>query len=175
MSERKSVMKISIIFYSETGNTEKVAWWVAEGARSVSNAEVRLFNIKDSDTPDKDYIESSDAIVFGTPTYVANMCWQLKKWFDTRMNYNMAGKLGAAFATENSPFGGGGELAITTVITHMLVKGMLVYSSGCSCGQPYIHIGPTIVSSQIDERKDLCITFGERVASQCERFLKKER
>ena len=101
-------MKISIIYYSETGTTEQVAKWIAEGTGVIANVETRLFNLAENDSPDKAFIEASDAVIFGTPTYVANMCWQMKKFFDTRLNYKLAGKLGSAFSTEGSPHGGGG-------------------------------------------------------------------
>ncbi|MDO5323564.1 MAG: flavodoxin domain-containing protein [Clostridia bacterium] len=67
-------MKISIIYYSETGTTAQAASWIAEGARAVAGVEVRLFNLAENDSPDKAFIEASDAVIFGTPTYVANMC-----------------------------------------------------------------------------------------------------
>ena len=70
-------MKISIIYYSETGNTETVARWVSGGACGVENTETRLFNLRDNERPDKTYIESCDAVIFGTPTYMANMCLSL--------------------------------------------------------------------------------------------------
>ena len=70
---------ISIIYYSETGNTDTVARWILEGAVGVPDTEIRLFNLKDSEEPDREYVESCDAVIFGTPTYVANMCWQMKK------------------------------------------------------------------------------------------------
>ena len=157
-------MKISIIYYSENGTTEQVAKWIAEGTGVIANVETRLFNLAENDAPDKAFIEASDAVIFGTPTYVANMCWQMKKFFDTRLNYNLAGKLGFAFSTEGSPHGGGGELAIMTIINHMLVKGMLIYSSGAGCGRPFIHIGPTVVQAQMQEREEICRLFGTRIA-----------
>jgi NAD(P)H dehydrogenase (quinone) len=157
---------ISIIYFSESGNTEKVANWIAEGAAGVANTQIRLFNLKDTEDPDREYIESSDAVIFGTPTYVANMCWQMKKWFDTRLQYQLGGKIGSAFSTENSPHGGGGELAIMTLVNHMLVKGMLIYSSGSGCGRPFIHIGPTVVRDQMDDRAEICRLFGKRIAEQ---------
>ena len=156
-------MKISILYCSETGNTETAANWVAAGARSVPNTEVRMFNLAVSNSPDKAFLEASVAVIFGTPVYVANMCWQLKKWFDTRLDYRLSGKLGGAFATENSPCGGG-EAAILTIINHMLVKGMLAYASGVEWGRPYIHIGPTLVRGRLEERKDMCVIFGQRMA-----------
>lgn len=160
---------IAVIYYSETGNTETVAHWIAQGAETVPDTAARLFNIREDEAPDKEYIESCDAVVFGTPTYVANMCWQMKKWFDTRMDYRLAGKIGSAFSTENSP-NGGGELAIMTIVGHMLVKGMLVYSSGSGCGRPFIHIGPAVVKSQLAEREEICNLFGKRIADQAHRL-----
>lgn len=166
-------MKISIIYYSETGTTAQAASWIAEGARAVASVEVRLFNLAENDSPDKAFIEASDAVIFGTPTYVANMCWQMKKFFDTRLNYNLAGKLGSAFSTEGSPHGGGGELAIMTIINHMLVKGMLIYSSGAGCGRPFIHIGPTVVQAQMQEREEICRLFGTRIAQKASELFDK--
>lgn len=163
-------MKVGIIYYSETGNTEKVAGWIADGAEEAADTEVRLFNLKDGMDPDQQYIESCDAIIFGTPTYYANMCWQIKQWFDTKHHYNLSGKLGSAFSTENSPNGGGGELAIMTLVNHMLVKGMLIYSSGAGCGRPFIHIGPTVVREGMEEKKELCRLYGRRIGQQAHRL-----
>lgn len=161
-------MKISIVYFSETGNTERVAEYVAAGAAAVSGTEVRMFNIRDEAAVDEDFINSSSAVIFGTPTYVANMCWQLKKWFDTNWTVKLGGKLGGVFSTENSPNGGGAELAIMTVVNHMLVKGMLVYSSGAECGRPFIHIGPTVVRDSIAEKEELCRLFGRRIAEKAQ-------
>lgn len=159
-------MKISIVYHSETGNTERVAGYIAEGAKSVEKTEVRCINIKHETNEDIAYINSSAAVIFGVPTYVANMSWQMKKWFDTNWDVKLGGKLGSVFATENSPNGGGAELAIMTVVNHMLVKGMLCYSSGTEFGRPFIHIGPTVVRDVIDQKKELCQLFGERIATK---------
>lgn len=161
---------ISIIYFSASGNTETAANWIAQGAAAVADTEVRCFNLAQNEEPDREFVEGSDAVIFGTPTYVANMCWQLKKWFDTHLDYQLAGKIGSAFSTENSPYGGGGELAIMTIINHLLVKGMLIYSSGSGCGRPFIHIGPTVVRSQLQERQEICTLFGKRIAEQAHRL-----
>ena len=158
-------MKISIIYFSETGNTRQVAEYIEEGAESVEATEVRLFNLKE-EALDYDYIADSKAVIFGTPTYCANMCWQMKKFLDTDWSVKLEGRIGSVFATENSPNGGGAELAIMGVINHLLVKGMLVYSSGAGCGRPFIHIGPTVVQDQIGEKKEICALFGKRIAEK---------
>lgn len=158
-------MKISVIYFSNTGNTENAAEMVASGLRSVKDTEVQLFELSEEAEWDKEFIKESRAVIFGTPTYYANMCWQMKQWLDTRgITYQLAGKLGSAFATENSPNGGGAELAIMTLYNHLLVYGMLVYSSGIEYGRPPVHIGPTIVSSRMTEYKASCTRFGQHIA-----------
>lgn len=159
------MMKISIVYFSETGNTEKVAKFIAGGVKSVPDTEVKTFNLKEQDTVDWSFVEDSAAVIFGTPTYMANMCWQLKKWFDTDLRPLLAGKLGAVYATE-SYLHGGGELAIMTVTNHLLTRGMLVYSGGSAWGEPFIHVGPTVVQDQILAREEICRIFGERVAKK---------
>ena len=122
-------MKISIIYFSATGNTAQAAKMIAAGMESVENTEVKFFNLPDEENWDKEFIRESKAVVFGTPTYYANICWQMKQWLDTRgVTYQLGGKLGSAFATENNPNGGGAELAIMTMYSHLLVYGMLVLS-----------------------------------------------
>ena len=158
-------MRASIIYASQSGNTEKAARFISDGMEQAEQIDVRLFNINNDAAIDVEFVNNSTIVIFGTPTYYANMCWQLKRWFDTGCNgCNLDGKIGGAFATENSPHGGGAELAIMSIIGHMLVKGMLIYSSGASQGMPKIHIGPAIVRDALEERKALCNIFGARLA-----------
>lgn len=162
-------MKLAIIYYSETNNTETKGKEIAEGMRR-AGAEVRMFNLKDG-MPDADYVNESAGIVFGTPTYYANMCWQLKKFFDIdSAPIKLSGKLGGVFATANAAQGGA-EVANLTVVGHMLVKGMLAYSSGGEYGKPLIHLGPVAhvnEGEQFTASKELFEIFGERFAKKAE-------
>ena len=115
-------MKISIIYYSKTGKTKAMAEETARGMQAVPGVEVQLFDLENIDM---DFFNQSQAVVFGTPTYYANVCWQIKKWFDEGSKYNLNGKLGAAFATANVQQGGSGA-GITTLLHHMLVRGLKV-------------------------------------------------
>ena len=159
-------MKLSVIYFSETGNTQRVAEWIAAGAESAGKVEVKCLNLNNPEMFDAAFVNASAAVIFGTPTYYANLCWQMKKWIDTDTSCRLAGKIGAVFATENSPHGGGAELANMTLINHLLVKGMLIYSGGAACGRPFIHVGPTIVRSQMGEREEVCRIFGRRIAEK---------
>jgi NAD(P)H dehydrogenase (quinone) len=158
-------LKTSIIYVSVTGNTEQVAGYIKDGILAEGGGEVKLMNLVKEETIDVPFVNESRAVLLGTPTYVASMAWQMKKWFDTDWNCKLAGKLGAGFATANV-LSGGADVAILSLISHMLVKGMVVYSSGAGCGQPFIHLGPIGIRGQLEEKKDIFELFGKRVAAK---------
>ena len=177
-SNNSKTMKISILYYSQTGKTREMAEMVANGMRTVDGMEVGIFDIENVDV---DFLHESKAVVFGTPTYLANTptylantCWQIKKWFDEipMKKINLGGKLGAAFSTANF-VQGGGDTAILTLVNHMLVTGMLVYSSGSSQGLPYIHLGAVAVKNNFEESKKMLHIFGERIAAKAVELFEK--
>ena len=155
-------MKLSILYGSKTGRTREMAEEIKKGMESVSAVEARLFSLSDID---EEFLSQSRGVVFGTPTYYANTCWQMKKWFDTSRKYNLSGKLGAAFATADYTCGGA-DTAILTLVGHMMVKGMLVYSGGSALGKPYIHLGAVALKDRLDEAKPQFFIFGQRIAQQ---------
>ena len=157
-------MKISILYYSKTGKTREMAEVVADGMKTHDGIDAGIFDIENVDV---EFLHESRAVVFGTPTYLANTCWQIKKWFDEipAKKINLGGKLGAAFATANF-VQGGGDTAILTLVNHMLVTGMLVYSSGGSQGLPIIHLGAVAVKDNFEESKKLFHIFGKRIAAK---------
>lgn len=154
-------MKISIIFYSQGGNTKRVADLIAEGAVAAGDVEVKAMNL---DEIDEAFVDQSDAVIFGTPTYYGMFCWQIKKFFDTT-KLKLAGKLGSVYATENF-LGGGADAAELGLAGHMLVRGMLVYTGGTSDGKPYTHFGAVTIKDGNDFEKDRAKTFGQRIAKK---------
>jgi len=55
-------MKVSVVFWTQSGNTEAMANLVAEGAKS-AGADVEVLNVSAAD----DSVLNSDAILFGCP------------------------------------------------------------------------------------------------------------
>lgn len=152
-------MKISIIYHSETGNTAKLAEIIASGISKVAEIEVKCMSIFDIDM---EFVKNSSAFIFGTPTYLASISWQMKKFLDTELkDLNIDGKICGVFATANY-FGGGAEIAELTLISHLLVRGALIYSSGSSKGLPYTHLGTVAVKDGSDFEKERAVVFGER-------------
>lgn len=160
------IMKIAIIYYSQTGHTREMGSVIAEGIER-AGGEARLFSIEEP--IDQEYVDACDGVIIGTPTWVANTCWQIKKWFDVdSRSLNLAGKLGGVYATAHYAQGGA-DVALLTMIGHMLVKGMVLYSGGASLGKPFIHLGPVALDSVgthfEDCREDFRI-YGERFAKK---------
>lgn len=161
-------MKFAIIYYSQTGHTREMGEVIAEGISS-AGGEARLFSIEEE--MDIDYINSCDGVIFGTPTWVASTCWQMKKWFDVDSRpLKLGGKLGGVYATAHYAQGGA-DIAIMTLIGHLLVKGMLVYSGGASLGKPFIHLG-SVALDAVEGHYENCKSdfriFGERFAEKAE-------
>lgn len=156
-------MKISIIYHSETGNTEKIANKIAEGAMKNNGVEVKCMNINDVDV---DYARESAALLFGTPTYLATFSWQMKKFFDTELkSLQTEGKLCGVFATENF-LGGGADIAELSLVGQLLVRGGLIYSVGASEGQPYTHIGAVARKDGDEFEQERAVYYGERFAKK---------
>ncbi len=81
---------LSIVYFSATGHTQQVAEAVAEGAKSVAGIEVTLLRIVGEDIENGRWkneaiinaLNASDAIVFGTPTYMGGYAAQFKTFID---------------------------------------------------------------------------------------------
>lgn len=88
--------KVLIAYVSRTGNTKKMAEYIAEGVRFSGNtvdikkvAEIK--NAKD--------LAGYDGYVFGCPTYHKDMTASMKTFLFIAEKANLTGKIGGAFAS----------------------------------------------------------------------------
>ena len=154
-------MKVSIIYVSQTGNTEAAAEYIEEGIlEKYPFIQVKRMDISE-DEVDVEFLQTSDAVIFGSPVYFTSMSWELKRWFDNSFRIDLEGRLGAAFVTAQSP-AGGTDTALMEMIRHMLAKGMLV-SAGKS-GR--FQIGAIALAQSIDASQKLLETFGASIAER---------
>ncbi len=72
---------VTIVFHSGYGHTRVQAEAVAEGARSVPGTDVHLVRVEDVDS-NWDRLDTADAIIFGTPTYMAGPSARFKEFLD---------------------------------------------------------------------------------------------
>ena len=156
-------MKLAIVYDTQTGNTAKMAKYIIEGISTIDEAEATAFPITDVD---EEYVKASDALIVGTPTYNGYLTARMKAWLESApAKLNVAGKLGGAYATA-AFIHGGGDLAIQCILTHLMVDGMMVYSSGQAKGMPVIHLGPVAIAPDIETFADLFRVYGKRMAEQ---------
>lgn len=155
--------KCAVLYESVSGNTSAMAEAIVEGMQKVEGVEARAFSI---DEVDEEYVKSCDGVVFGSPVYAGGPSAKFYTWMEHKAGkLNLAGKLGGAFATEQYIHGGASD-TIVDILRHLLVYGMMVYSSGGSCGAPVIHYGPVEVSPDKEAFKELFVTYGQRFAAQ---------
>jgi flavodoxin I len=88
--------KVLVLYYSRTGNTEKMANAVAEGAKSGSDIEVELSYHVDAES-----LGSYDAILVGSPTYHHDMPVDFKSLLEEAAvkGISLKGKIGAVFGS----------------------------------------------------------------------------
>ncbi|MCX5820132.1 MAG: NAD(P)H-dependent oxidoreductase [Deltaproteobacteria bacterium] len=71
--------EILIVYHSQTGNTERMAEAVAEGARSIEGVTVTLKRAGETTAAD---LVGADGIALGTPEYFGTLSGMLKDFFD---------------------------------------------------------------------------------------------
>jgi NAD(P)H dehydrogenase (quinone) len=158
---------VLITYHSVTGNTEKMAQGVAEGAKAVSGTTVVLKRVGDVTSND---LVSSDAVIVGSPVYFGNMSgevktffdnWGLQSKFDLFRDRKMRNKVGGAFST-GAAISNGKEVTMLSICAAMLINQMVIVSGGGGFGASAT-TGPD--SPGIDE-KELAEAraLGKRVA-----------
>ena len=139
--------KVLVIYYSRSGNTEKMAKAVAEGAKNIQNVDVDLsYHIEAEE------LAGYDAILVGTPTYHAQMPIDVKNLFEeaSTKQINLKNKMGSAFGS----YGWSGEApqAVLEILKKFEMK----------------VIEPPIRAKYKPEQQalDACMDLGKRVAQQ---------
>lgn len=148
--------KILVVYYSRTGNTEKMAREVAKGAIE----EGLETTVKSVEEISPDQLKEYDGIIVGSPTYFGAPSWEIKKLFDDSVKYygNLIGKVGGAF-TSSANIGGGNETTILSILQMMLIHGMIVQGT-----TERGHYGPVAIGSPDQEVLKECRYLGKRVA-----------
>ena len=156
---------VLVTYHSATGNTEKMAQGVAEGAKAVPGTSVVLKRVGEVAAND---LSSSNAVIVGSPVYFANMSGEVKTFFDNWslkfglfQNRKMRNKVGAAFST-GAGVSAGKEFTILGVLAAMLNNQMIVVSGGGGFGASATTgpESPGIDEKELADARDL----GKRVA-----------
>jgi NAD(P)H dehydrogenase (quinone) len=143
-------MKILIVFYSTYGHIYRMAEAVAEGARSVKGAEVKVLQVEETIPKDilekigaaeakkkfahipvakPDDLADADAVIFGCPTRFGNMTGQMRNFLDQTgaiwAKGALIGKVGSVFTSSGAQHGGQESTILSFHIT-LLHHGMII-------------------------------------------------
>jgi len=154
--------RVLIIYYSRTGNTEKMAKIVAKGVEK-ENVEVEVKKVEDVKV---DELKDVDGIIIGSPTHYGSMASQLKQLFEEsrKLQGQLVDKVGGAF-TSSHWVGGGNETTIMDILRAFLIHGMIV--QGEARGD---HYGPVALYAPDERSSSECEKLGERVARLVKRL-----
>lgn len=141
--------KILVLYYSRYGHVAKLAEAIAEGARSVTGAEVVIKRVPEL-TLDEDAerhgsspiaaanaeeLGDYDAILFGTPTRFGNMAAPMRAFLDRTgglwVKGALVGKPGSVFTSTGT--GGGNESTIISFATTLIHHGMIFVGLPYAC------------------------------------------
>ena len=86
--------KVLIEYFSDTGTTEKMEEYIAEGIR-FSGQEAVVKKIEDIE--DATELAGYDGYIFGSPTYSLDLPNPVKKFLSATEKVNLEGKMGGAF------------------------------------------------------------------------------
>jgi multimeric flavodoxin WrbA len=168
--------KTVVVYHSGYGHTQRVAQFVAEGAKATLVAIDADGNITDAEW---ETVNAADVIIFGSPTYMGMASWQFKKfadatskqWFGSAWKDKVAG----GFTISASP--SGDKLStIQYFITLAMQQGMVwvgqpamndgnINRIGSNSGV-MAQVGPTSPAADIPQGDlDTAKAYGERVAA----------
>ena len=168
--------KTVVVYHSGYGHTQRLAQFVAEGAKATIVAIDADGNITDAEW---EALNAADAIIFGSPTYMGSVSWQFKKfadatskqWFGSAWKDKVAG----GFTISASP--SGDKLStIQYFITLAMQQGMVwvgqpamndgnINRLGSNSGL-MAQVGPTSPAADIPQGDlDTAKAYGERVAA----------
>ena len=111
------MITVSILYHSGSGHTTKLAEAVAKGASSVADVKVNTIAISGKDIVEGRYknpavleqLDASDAIIFGSPTYMGGPSGQFKCFADATGERWYMGKwkdkVAAGFTVSSGPSG----------------------------------------------------------------------
>jgi len=167
----KGTVQVLVAYYTRTGNTEKMARGVVEGAQRVPGV---LTVLKPVGAVSKGDLEAADGIILGSPTYFANLPGELKTIIDDwnwKMKVDFTDKVGGAFATAGGQVGGQEHVVVSLLLfmlhNRMVVAGPLYGNE--KTGSVWAEAGAAAITGPLDPgvsegELDGARRLGERVA-----------
>lgn len=163
--------RVLVVYYTASGNTEKMAGGVVAGVKRVAGAAAVLKKVEDTTKED---LEAADAIILGCPTYFGDVPGRMKTFMDDwnwKWKVDFTDKIGGAFATGGGQVGGKEHTVIALLIfmlqNRMVVAGPLYTNQ--TTGSIWGEMGAAAMTGPLDPgvsagELDGAQRLGERIA-----------
>lgn len=122
--------KVLIVYATTYGNTHKMALAVADGVKTVSGSTA---TVKTAENATSEDVETSDALIIGSPVHMGSPDWRVKKFIDDVcsglwMKDKLVGKVGGAFVSGGGYGGAGGgcEVTLVALLNNIAELGLLM-------------------------------------------------
>jgi len=166
-------VKILVVYDSVTGNVEKMARAVAEGARE-AGAEVKLARV---DEVDVDEVPQYDGYAFGSPTHCGTMSTKMNEFFNKKL-IKYWGRLGYKVAvafTSSGGLGGGNEFTLLSLISAIINFGMITFGVPDYVAPGVtLHYGAVAIGTPDENSLKACKLLGRKLVEHVE-VIKKGR
>jgi NAD(P)H dehydrogenase (quinone) len=127
---------VAIVYHSGFGHTKLQAEAVERGAASVEGVEPLLLTA-DEASADIDRLDTADAIIFGSPTYMGSLSAEMKKFLEASApkwyTRGWQDKVAGAF-TNSSSFSGDKLNTLVNLMITAMQQGMIFVSLGLHPG-----------------------------------------
>jgi len=161
--------RILVAYHSGTGNTEKLAQSIRNGAASVAGVEVTLRKTTEFKVEE---IVNYDGIVAGTPVHWFNMSAEMKRFLDEignslwKSKATGDGKTAGAFCTGGHPSMGKDAVRLSILSAFLTMRFLVV---GGVDGEGFGTLGPEATTGQADpgvsvREMEEARRYGERFA-----------
>lgn len=119
--------KVAVVYYSKSGNTEKMAELIAEGCRRVEGVGVEMVSLPGADM---EAVSTADAFAIGSPDYFSYAAGHVKTFYDEALAHKNAisGKPYVAFGTH-----GGGAKVLESLERLSQAIGLQQVTPGMMC------------------------------------------
>jgi NAD(P)H dehydrogenase (quinone) len=119
--------RIAVVYYSKSGNTEKMAELIAEGCRQVGGVEVEMVSLPGADIG---AVSGADGFAIGSPDYFSYVAGHVKTFYDEALPHKNAisGKPYVAFGTH-----GGGAKVLESLERLSQAIGLRQVAPGIMC------------------------------------------
>jgi len=149
---------VLIVYFSHGGNTRLMAEALAQGLQEKGVA-ASLKTVSEATAED---LARADGVLLGSPCYFGGMAADMKRFVDDSIKLfgkgELVGKPGGAFCSTGG-IGGGGETTIISLLTAMLIHGMVI--QGLRKGG---HFGPLAIGQPDERVMNECRAYADQFA-----------